>query len=73
VCKRVRAVAGDVVKYHYKGVKRIHNIPEHHVWLQGDNSENSYDSREYGPVPVNLIRGRVFWKNGLLPNFHSVH
>ncbi|KAJ1411734.1 hypothetical protein B484DRAFT_306808, partial [Ochromonadaceae sp. CCMP2298] len=61
---RVRAVAGNVVKYHYKGVKRIQNIPEHHVWLQGDNSEHSYDSREYGPVPVNLIRGRVFWKSG---------
>mmetsp|Transcript_8797 Transcript_8797/g.19311 ORF Transcript_8797/g.19311 Transcript_8797/m.19311 type:complete len:279 (-) Transcript_8797:67-903(-) len=73
VCKRVRAVAGDVVKYHYKGVKRIQKIPEHHVWLQGDNSENSLDSRYYGPVPVSLIRGRVFWKisNGL--PFHCVH
>jgi len=79
VCKRVRAVAGDVIKYRHKGkglyngVERTLKVPDQHVWLQGDNSENSLDSRYYGPVPVSLIRGRVFWKisNGL--PFHCVH
>jgi hypothetical protein len=29
------------------------------VWLQGDNLLLSRDSREYGPVPLALVKGRV--------------
>ena len=32
------------------------------VWLQGDNLRNSTDSRNYGPVPLPLVTGRVFFK-----------
>ncbi|CAG8659836.1 3782_t:CDS:2, partial [Scutellospora calospora] len=35
-------------------------VPSGHVWLQGDNLSNSTDSRNYGPVPYALIKGRVF-------------
>lgn len=34
-------------------------VPLHHVWLQGDNTRNSNDSRVYGPVACGLVRGRV--------------
>lgn len=34
-------------------------IPRGHVWLEGDNPENSMDSRNYGPVPAALVQGRV--------------
>lgn len=34
-------------------------VPRGHVWLEGDNSENSIDSRYYGPVPMGLIQSRV--------------
>lgn len=40
-------------------------VPKGHVWLEGDNSENSLDSRFYGPVPMGLIESRVFCR--LLP------
>lgn len=37
-------------------------VPAGKVWLQGDNIRNSTDSRNYGPVPLPLITGRVFFK-----------
>lgn len=37
----------------------LFQIPTGHVWLQGDNLIMSRDSREYGPVPLALVRGRV--------------
>lgn len=35
-------------------------VPRGHLWLEGDNSENSMDSRHYGPVPMGLIQSRAF-------------
>jgi inner membrane protease subunit 1 len=40
------------------------------VWLQGDNGPMSRDSREYGPVPLALVRGRVVCQ--VLPTFKWV-
>ncbi|TRY59899.1 hypothetical protein DNTS_010043 [Danionella cerebrum] len=37
-------------------------VPRGHVWLEGDNHQNSRDSRNYGPVPYGLIEGRAFLK-----------
>ena len=38
---------------------RMFKIPKGHVWLQGDNTVNSIDSRDYGPVPEATLKGRV--------------
>ena len=35
-------------------------VPVGHVWVAGDNISASRDSRVYGPVPIGLVRGRIF-------------
>ncbi|KAK1780392.1 mitochondrial inner membrane protease [Copromyces sp. CBS 386.78] len=37
-------------------------VPEGHCWVVGDNLTASRDSRTFGPVPLALIRGKVFAK-----------
>lgn len=51
---------GDKILLHAYGLPLT--IPKGHVWLAGDNTANSTDSRTYGPVPQALIKGRVFYK-----------
>ena len=38
---------------------RTYTVPEETVFLLGDNRGNSIDSRDYGPVPVDDLLGRV--------------
>ena len=37
-------------------------VPRGQVWLQGDNSSTSRDSREYGPVPLTMLQGKAIYK-----------
>ena len=36
-------------------------VPRGHCWVTGDNLSWSRDSRMYGPLPLALIKGKVFW------------
>lgn len=42
--------------------RRMIQVPEGHCWVVGDNLTESRDSREYGPVPLALIKGKVIAK-----------
>lgn len=75
--KRVAAVGGDVLTFNglsisvngsnsYENVYRINKqynmkVPEGTVYVIGDNQDESYDSRLFGPVPVNMIKGKAIF------------
>jgi len=61
ICKRITGLSGDRT--------RGKRIPRGHVWLEGDNKENSTDSRAYGPLPQALVRGRAVCKIWPLRDF----
>lgn len=71
VCKRIAAVNGEIVKTGPQDKDYI-KIPKGHVWLLGDNLEDSNDSREYGPVPYGLIQGRVCYRVWPLSSIGSI-
>jgi signal peptidase I len=53
--KRVAGLPGDRIED-----QRV--VPAGHVWVLGDNAENSRDSRAFGPVPVTSLLGPVIYR-----------
>ncbi|KAJ7225812.1 peptidase S24/S26A/S26B/S26C [Mycena pura] len=64
ICKRVIGLPGDVICVDPTGQKAPSTehvvVPRGHMWIIGDNAAYSRDSRDYGPVPMGLIQGRLF-------------
>jgi nickel-type superoxide dismutase maturation protease len=43
-------------------VKRIIRAEGTGWWVEGDNPSASDDSREFGPIPAELVKGRLVWR-----------
>jgi mitochondrial inner membrane protease subunit 2 len=62
--KRVTHLPGDVAPDGLGLVDRL--------WVEGDDPEGSSDSRSFGPLPMGLVRGRVWlvwWPPGRIRAF----
>ncbi|KAG5718594.1 hypothetical protein E4T56_gene16556 [Termitomyces sp. T112] len=63
ICKRIIGLPGDIVCVdptgRYAPSTEHVIVPNGHVWIAGDNADNSIDSRTYGPVSMSLIQGRL--------------
>jgi signal peptidase I len=59
LCKRILYLEGETVKLR-NGNEYI--VPKNHIWVEGDNKDNSLDSRKFGAVPLQLVQGRVFFQ-----------
>lgn len=63
ICKRIAGLPGDIICVDPTGLKAPSTehvvVPKGHVWLIGDNATVARDSRDYGPVSMALIRGKL--------------
>lgn len=60
--KRIVGFEGDVIRTKHK--KKVVEIPKGHCWVEGDNLQHSYDSNDFGAVPIGLIyakANRIVW------------
>lgn len=69
ICKRLIALPGDIVLMNSpKEIKDDEGssdtetifIKPGNCWLEGDNRINSTDSRNYGQIPMGLIKSKVW-------------
>ena len=67
VCKQVTGLEGSVMPCSRPEGATYKYVPRGYVWLEGVNKGCSNDSRHYGPVPIGLLKGRIFFQ--LYPHF----
>ena len=61
ICKRILHLPGETKVIETEVYSEHMKIPENHVWIEGDNKSNSFDSRNHGPLPIELIQGKIVY------------
>lgn len=59
IVKRVLYLEGEYADFFDVREQRYQKvfIPENHIWVEGDNKANSRDSRDFGPLSLELVHG----------------
>ena len=59
VIKRVINTEGEIAKFWSSTLDKMVEVevPKGHIWIEGDNKENSKDSRHIGPISLSLVEG----------------
>ncbi|KAJ4863594.1 hypothetical protein T069G_00124 [Trichoderma breve] len=63
--KRIIGMPGDYVSLGTPGEPgedQMIQVPEGHCWIVGDNLPASRDSRQFGPLPLALVQGKIIGK-----------
>ena len=56
VAKRISGLPGEEIKINdHKNMR----LSKNYYYLLGDNLDQSFDSRHYGPIPVQIMQGKV--------------
>ena len=63
------ALGGNDVRDNFGPV----TVPKGHVMVMGDNRDRSYDSRFWGPLPLEFIKGKAWLLYWPLKRFKRVH
>lgn len=66
---------GHVVVIRHQGLEKIKRVVEAEngeIIVQGDNTADSTDSRQYGPLPLSSVRGKVIWPRVDTDQYHRV-
>lgn len=51
----------EYLSMYYIGVEgKPYTVPENHIFVIGDNSANSYDSRNFGAIPLSDVIGKAY-------------
>ncbi|UNI19478.1 hypothetical protein JDV02_005660 [Purpureocillium takamizusanense] len=63
--KRLVGLPGDYVSLGTPGEdgeEQMIQVPQGHCWIVGDNLPASRDSRQFGPLPLALVQGKIIAK-----------
>lgn len=59
-----RLKPGQLVVIKHRGlekIKRLERVRDQQIFVLGDNSRASLDSRSFGWLPIDSVRARVIW------------
>ena len=75
ICKRIIGMPGDTIVRTDGGSSESNHrvkVSPGHLWIEGDNTLQSHDSRAYGAVPASLIIGKVVCRLWPLRDYASL-